>query len=36
MMREIEETRICDECPTQFTNTYNLTDKELDFVGNPA
>jgi len=36
MEHEVEETRICDECPAQFTNAYYLTDKELDFVGEPA
>ena len=28
----IEETRICNECPAQFANSYSLFDKELQEV----
>lgn len=26
----IEEVRICNECPTQFTNKFSLFEKETD------
>lgn len=28
----VEETRICNECPTQFTNKYDLFEQETDFT----
>lgn len=28
----IEEVRICNECPTQFTNKYRLFEQETDEV----
>lgn len=28
----IEEVRICNECPTQFTNKFSLFEKETDEV----
>lgn len=28
----IEEVRICDDCPAQFTNNYNLFDSEVDEI----
>jgi len=27
----MEEIRICNDCPTQYTNKYNIFDKETDF-----
>jgi len=35
-VRYLEETRICGDCPTQWTNTYELAEKETDFVGEKA
>lgn len=32
----LEEVRICNECPAQFTNKYDLFDQETDSVGEPA
>ena len=31
----IEETRICNECPSQFVNRYDLFDQELQEVPEP-
>ena len=28
----VEEVRICNECPTQFTNCYSLFEKRTDEV----
>jgi len=28
----IEETRVCKECPAQFTNAYDLFDQRIDEV----
>jgi transcriptional regulator NrdR family protein len=28
----LERTRICNECPTQFTNKYDLFEQEVDDV----
>jgi transcriptional regulator NrdR family protein len=28
----IEETRICENCPTQYTNSYSLFDQSEDGV----
>jgi hypothetical protein len=32
----VEETRICNECPAQFTNKFGLFDKDVDTVGETA
>ena len=31
----IEETRICNECISQFLNSYNLFDQEVQEVPEP-
>jgi len=28
----LEEVRICNECPAQFTNKYNLFEQEIDEI----
>jgi len=28
----IEETRICNDCPAQFTNSFDLFDQQLEEV----
>jgi protein-arginine kinase activator protein McsA len=28
----VEEVRICNNCPTQFTNRYSLFEQEVDDV----
>jgi len=32
----VEETRICNDCPTQFTNQFGFDHQKTDIVGEPA